>query len=147
MSIYHRTQPTKNSCMATCIAMLADLDVDFAYTRWHDKFQNKSAWLDTALDVYNIPYFYGSPREARLNKGFAYLLCVPSLNIRGGLHQILALYPYSAEPGHITILDPAKGRGVFHYVYHQEPDEEDKEVELISWTIDLAIPLCEGDVS
>lgn len=134
--IEHKTQPTKDSCMATCIAMLVGIDENKAYAEWHHKFQNRSSWLDTALDKYGIPYLYGSPRSATLLYGFAYLLTVPSLNIQGGLHQVIAIL---CKEGGVEIFDPVKGRGGLYYVY--ESPAGDKEVEIKSWAIDLAIPL------
>lgn len=135
----HRTQPTKDSCMATCIAMIAGVDENEAYAEWHEKFQCRAAWLDTALDRYGIPYMYGSPRSATLLRGFIYLLSVPSLNIQAGLHQVVASLPRNGE---IQILDPVKGReGSLHYVYGTP--EGGGEVEIKSWSVDLIIPIFE----
>lgn len=123
--------------MATCVAMIAGVDENECYAEWHGKFQRGHAWLDTALQAYGVPYFYGTPRSGKLLGGFAYLLTVPSLNIRGGLHQVVAIY---TKAGDIKILDPVKGRDGFHYVY-DNPSEDSKEFEITSWTIDLIIPL------
>ncbi|ATS93558.1 hypothetical protein P1A145kb_p158 [Pectobacterium phage DU_PP_I] len=137
----HRTQPTKDSCMATCIAIIAGVDENEACARWHEKFQCRTAWLDTALDKYGIPYMYGSPRSATLLRGFTYLLSVPSLNIRDGLHQVVAFLPRNGE---IQILDPVKGReGSLHYVYGAP--EGGGEVEIKSWSVDLIIPIFEDE--
>lgn len=137
--IQHRTQPTKDSCMATCIAMIAGIDEHESYASWHKKFQERVAWLDTALDKYGIPYMYGSPRTATLLRGFIYLLSVPSLNIQAGLHQVVAYLPLEGE---IRIFDPVKGReGCLHYVYGTPSGGE--EVEIKSWAVDLIIPIFE----
>lgn len=132
----HKTQPTADSCMSTCIAMLVDIDENVAYDQWHEKFHSRKAWLDTALDSYDIHYLYGSPRSGTLIRGFAYLLTVPSLNIEAGLHQVLTVLP---PAGDIKVLDPVKGRGRRYYVY--EDPQGPEEVCLKSWVIDLAIPL------
>ncbi|KAA0873607.1 hypothetical protein EYC90_25175, partial [Enterobacter hormaechei] len=85
---------------------------------------------------------YGSQRKAELLYGFIYFLTVPSLNITRGLHQILI--SLTAERG-IEVFDPAKGRpGAKSYVYG-DPKSED-EVSLISWCIDLSIPVVQQNV-
>lgn len=137
--IIHKTQPTWDSCMATCIAMVAGIDENESYSKWHKRFQNRTAWLDTALDDYNIPYMYGNPRSAALLRGFVYLLAVPSLNIQAGLHQVVAFLP---RCGDIQILDPVKGRKDSLYYVYGEP-QDDAEVSIKSWSIDLIIPIFE----
>ncbi|EPK0710199.1 hypothetical protein [Enterobacter hormaechei] len=140
--LQHQQQPTFNTCMATCVAMVAGQPVDEVVSRWHQAFHDKTDWLDDALDYYKIPYFYGSQRKAELLHGFIYFLTVPSLNITGGLHQILI--SLTAERG-IEVFDPAKGRpGAKSYVYG-DPKSED-EVSLISWCIDLSIPVVQQNV-
>ena len=125
--------------MSACVAMVSNQPVGEVVAQWHDKFQNREAWLDDAMDHYDIPYFYGSPKKAALLTGFIYFLTVPSLNIVGGLHQILATVEKDAVVG---IFDPAMGReGCKHYVYG--PATNPGECELISWSVDLAIPVVE----
>jgi hypothetical protein len=60
--LQHQQQPTFNTCMATCVAMVAGQPVDEVVARWHQAFHDKTDWLDDALDYYKIPYFYGSHR-------------------------------------------------------------------------------------
>ncbi|MDB2179364.1 hypothetical protein [Citrobacter farmeri] len=142
MSLKHQQQPTHNSCMSACVAMISNQSVTEVVEQWHDKFHSKEAWLDDAMDHYRIPYFYGHPKKAELLSGFIYFLTVPSLNIVGGQHQILAAVK---EGPVVEIFDPAKGRdGAKYYVYGECKKAEERE--LISWTIDLAIPVVEwGD--
>lgn len=135
--IKHQQQPTFNTCMSACIAMVASRPVDEVVELWHEKLQSKAAGIDNALDYYNIPYFYGHPRSATLWDGFIYFLTVPSLNIVGGLHEVIAIF----ADGHENILfDPAMGRPGSKYYVFGEP-KTDNEVEIISWTVDLAVPL------
>ena len=142
MILKHQQQPTHNSCMSACVAMISSQPVTDVVAQWHDKFHSKEAWLDDALDHYNIPYFYGHPKKAELLPDFVYFLTVPSLNIVGGLHQILVAVKKGLV---VEILDPAKGReGAKYYVYGECRNSE--ECELISWSIDLAVPVVEwGD--
>lgn len=135
--IQHQQQPTKNTCMSACLAMVAGQPVSDVVAMWHDKFHDKTDWLDDALDHYKIPYFYGSQRKAELLYGFIYFLTVPSLNIEGGLHQILVAL--TAERG-IEVFDPCMGRtGAKYYIYGNTPGEN--EVLLSSWCIDLSVPV------
>ncbi|WP_145577036.1 hypothetical protein [Yersinia alsatica] len=132
----HQQQPTYNTCMSACVAMVASIPVEDAVNRWHDGFHQKSEWLDDALDFYKIPYFYGHPKRGELLYGFIYFLSVPSLNITGGLHEILISLP---SEGNIKVFDPAMGRENAKYYVYGKPNSE-VEVELTSLAIDLAIP-------
>lgn len=135
--LQHQMQPTFNTCMATCVAMVAGQPVDEVVERWHQKFHDKTDWLDDALDYYKIPYFYGSQRKAELLYGFIYFLTVPSLNIKGGLHQILM--SLTAERG-IEVFDPAMGRpGSKYYVWGEA--QNDDQFGVISWCVDLSVPV------
>ena len=112
MSLKHQQQPTHNSCMSACVAMISSQPVTEVVTLWHEKFHNKEAWLDDAMDYYR------------------------------GTHQILVAVK---EGPVVEILDPAKGRdGAKYYVYGECHSPEERE--LISWSVDLAIPVVEwGD--
>lgn len=134
--LQHQQQPTFNTCMSACVAMVAGQPVAEVVERWHQSFHDKADWLDDALDYYKIPYFYGSQRRCELLYGFIYFLTVPSLNIQGGLHQILV--SLTADRG-IEVFDPARGRPGSKYYVYGIPTSDD-EVELISWCIDLSIP-------
>lgn len=137
MNIIHQQQPTFNTCMSACVAMVAGQPVDEVVKRWHQAFHDKTDWLDDALDYYKIPYFYGNQRRAELLYGFIYFLTVPSLNIVGGLHQILV--SLTADRG-IEVFDPVKGRpGSKYYVYGEVLSDD--EVCLHSWCVDLSVPV------
>lgn len=133
--ITFQQQPTEDTCMITCLAMLLDRPVREMMDKYHDLLYKKEIWLDDILDDFKIPYFYGHPRKAQLNQGFVYLLTVASLNIQGGLHEILLEFDRSRN---ITVFDPNKGKeGIKYYVYGDP--KNDNEVSLVTWTIDLGI--------
>ncbi|HHT1687825.1 TPA: hypothetical protein ACTYOT_006075 [Raoultella ornithinolytica] len=135
--LQHQQQPTFNTCMSACVAMVAGQPVDEVVQRWHQSFHDRTDWLDDALDYYKIPYFYGSQRKAELLYGFIYFLTVPSLNIQGGLHQILM--SLTAERG-IEVFDPVMGRpGAKYYVYGKA--ENDEQFGVTSWCVDLSVPV------
>ncbi|OKP16218.1 hypothetical protein [Serratia fonticola] len=135
--IEHQQQPTFNTCMSACIAMVVSRPVGEVVELWHEKLQSKAAGIDNALDYYGIPYFYGHPRSAALWNGFIYFLTVPSLNIVGGLHEVIAILVEGQDP---VLFDPGMGRPGSKYYVFGEP-KMDSEVEIISWTVDLAVPL------
>ncbi|UAN48029.1 hypothetical protein KGP17_11110 [Serratia sp. JSRIV001] len=135
--IEHQQQPTFNTCMSACIAMVASRPVDEVVELWHEKFHAKTDWLDDALDHYGIPYFYGHPKQGTLRNGFVYFLSVASLNIVGGLHQVIAILVEGDKP---VFLDPVMGRPGSKYYVFGEP-KTDSEASIISWTVDLAVPL------
>jgi len=115
--------------------MFLDRPVKEMMDKYHNLLYKKEIWLDDILDDFKIPYFYGHPRKAQLNQGFVYLLTVASLNIQGGLHEILLEFDRSRN---ITVFDPNKGKdGILYYVYGDP--KNDNEVSLVTWTIDLGI--------
>lgn len=59
------------------------------------------------------------------------------MNIVGGLHQVIAVLVEGEEP---VFLDPVMGRPGSKYYVFGEP-KTDSEVSIISWTVDLAVPL------
>lgn len=124
--LVHRTQPTHNSCVATCLAMLAGIDCDQQITDITDEYL-ESYWkllgIMHRLDITAIPMTVSSS----MYYGRVYLVVVSSLNIPDGTHQIIV----DLRPERWVILDPAKGRdGRRYYIPpHQEP-ENDLEVQL-----------------
>lgn len=107
MEIKHITQPTSDSCMTTCLAMILNKDVKWIKEH-HERIFNYHKWHDDYLREANIPFYYGSPRSATIGGNVLALLTVASLNNIGGLHQILVEH---RNDGVITaVFDPAKGR-------------------------------------
>lgn len=136
--ICHLTQPTKDSCMATCLSMVLGISEKEGYKLYHKKLQKYEIWFDTILDKYGIPYYYGSPRSNRLSGNVLCFATVPSLNMQGLLHQILIQY----EEGKFTVFDPAQGRvGSKYYIPNNQEIDNELQVNLQSWLVDLVIPL------
>lgn len=136
--LQHQTQPTFNTCMSTCIAMIAGRPAAEVIAQWHDKFHKGEAWMDDALKSYGILHLPGNPRSMQLINGFIFIATVPSLNITGGLHSIVIVCEEDKTP---VIFDPAKGyEGRMHYVVKDAADLLPGEFNLISWIIDFAIP-------
>lgn len=89
-----------------------------------------------ALDKMEIPFesFDTADLPEFKNDG-AYLVGVPSLNMAGGMHQIIC----EVFDGRYTVHDPARGReGSKHYVAALT-DGEPNEVKLYGYVIDAFI--------
>lgn len=136
--INHLTQPTKDSCMATCLAMVIGISAEEALERYHKDLQSYKIWFDNVLDSYRIPYYYGSPRSSRISGDVLCFATVASLNMPGMLHQILI----QNVGDRLTVYDPAEGRlGAKYYIPHTDGPETEDAKHLHSWTLDLIIPL------
>jgi hypothetical protein len=63
MSLKHQQQPTHNSCMSACIAMISGQPVNEVVAQWHDKFHSKEAWLDDAWIITTFRISMGTRRR------------------------------------------------------------------------------------
>lgn len=96
----HQYQPTPYTCVHACLAMLLDKPVEEVVEEVGYPNGMRQQELLACLDHYDLmhaPTLFG-----KLWFGWQ-LVCVPSLNNRGGLHQILVHY----EKGKYTVLDPS----------------------------------------
>ena len=131
--IKHQTQPCPYSCTSACLAMMLNVHADQVKEDFHD------AWLSGDTDpskylndkkiehIINTNPFDNLIYWDRLN-----LLTVPSLNLEGQLHHIIA----TSYDQKVKVFDPNEGRASKkHYVWG-EPQSE-YEVTLSSWIVDL----------
>ena len=136
----HQTQPTGMTCVCTCLAMLCGRPASDLIELYHHSYYNEQT-LDVS-DILRIEGFIFKQEMAgrvqTLLPGAVYLLTVPSLNIKGGLHQILVDY---RDPERPQALDPAKGyTGRMYYTIDSiEADEKDNAFLLFSWIVDYTI--------
>lgn len=107
--IQHQTQPCPVSCVSTCLAMVAGKPVDQIVERFHAAYRETELSLGDMLRELEIGFTdYRSSERQSINTDGVYLCGVPSLNIRGGMHEIVI---EMADDGEWTILDPNMGRG------------------------------------
>ena len=137
--IQHQTQPTGNTCVCTCIAMLTGKPAQEVIDKWHTRYYSSQEWLGDILEEEGVSFTYPVANEPhRLDPGKVYLLTVASLNIEGSFHQLIVDWRSSAP----VVLDPAKGRTPGSKYYTLDLDEWD-EVELArmltSWVVDFTI--------
>lgn len=121
-------QPTFNTCVCTCLAMLARLPVEEVVAKYHDRYWKKSSQLLSIMHELYITGIPGSSAFATLHWGQVYMLSVPSLSRKVGTHQIIAdLSDWETE----KIYDPASG------------DKYTVELlQLHGWVIDFRILDC-----
>ena len=128
-------QPTADTCTSACLSMITGINVndvinDF-HKKWKDQESNPSEFLshEYVKHVVNKNVF-----DHHLEWGFVYLLTVPSLNIDGGLHHIIADLSGDLE----VIFDPNQGKeSKRYYVGWSKKDLECNEINLKSWLVDI----------
>lgn len=136
----HQTQPTPMSCVCTCLAMLMDTPAHEVIDKYHKAYFDKQ--IVNVHDILRENAFIFEHKMAgqveTLYPGAVYMLTVASLNIPGGLHQVMVDYRDPATP---IALDPAKGYGTRKYytLDQDEADEVDNAFLLFSWIVDYTI--------
>jgi hypothetical protein len=137
MNIEFVRQPTDNSCLSACLAMLTKENVDSVIKEFHQAYHNHKTTLYDYLDMKNIEYSIPDAKNKEkdfLYKNHTYLLTVPSLNVRAGLHSIIA---HVDELGILKIYDPQKGNeGKLFYTSLDDISISTKSVLIDSWIVD-----------
>jgi len=124
----------KNGCALVCVAMVSNQSlevVEEAFPTFNGvgtTAKELTAILD-ALDVLHIVYASETIFMDRV-----YILTVPSLNIKGGLHNIVASLDNNAE---ISIFDPVQG--LPDKLYYSEDEGGANAVKLLSWSASVEI--------
>ena len=132
------TQPTEDSCMSTCLAMVLGISENESYSLYHHKLINYKIWFDDVLTENGIPFYYGSPKSSRISGDVLCFVTVASLNFQGGLHQVLV----HCSDDKLTVYDPAKGiKNAKYYISPNQEISSKMEVHLRSWLLDIIIPL------
>lgn len=132
-------QPTNNTCMCACLAMVLGLPVEQIVEEWHQRFfdvETTGDWFDDALDFYGVEYSYPKRGDNIVPWQSLTFAVVPSLNIQGTLHQIL-IHTSATD---CTIYDPNNGREGKKYYVLGEPKSDD-EFKLTSFTTELIVPV------
>jgi len=132
----HQTQPTHDSCVVTCCAMLAGKPAKMAYEHFHEKLWANEVNVEWILEALDVQFQRGFYEGHTVYGGFVYLVSVPSLNCRGEFHQVIL----DSRGEELVVLDPARGLdGKFHYVWQPEKGEDPLAVPLTSWLINYRV--------
>lgn len=138
MRLTQLTQPTKYSCVTTSLAMLlGHPSPDAVVAKYHPEFWSGRMNVYGIMDALGIKWSRPHRRNnSRLKINKTYLVSVPSLNIPGGMHQVIFQV---LNYWNIVVFDPAKNRaGRKFYQSTHLPLTENSEYP-ISWEVDAEI--------
>lgn len=135
--ITHQMQPCNVSCMSTCLAMLLDEPAEGVIEQLHEKYRSGTVSLRALFDELSVPFkSFDSCDLAPLIDVGAYMVTVPSLNIQGGMHQIII----EVTEDDYFVVDPVKGReGKLYYGRRNETFPADDEIELGGFIVDAFV--------
>lgn len=137
--IIHQKQPTGNSCVSTCIAMITGTPASEVVENYHEMFSNHEIEIADILDDFDVEYGRPLAGNQRMFAGHVYLLIVPSLNLQGQFHEIVCDY---RDGNNVKVLDPSKGHaGKRYYALQEEVDDDEDGLAfpLISWMVEYFI--------
>lgn len=141
--IEFQQQPTPNTCTSACLAMILGVPVQDVIDVFHGAYVDGDTDASKFLNEAGIDHEIGNP-FMKVNTAGLWLLCVPSLNIQAGNHNILYLMIPAPESGegffYQYLFDPAKGRE--DRKYYKLPQDEDNNplaVNLYGRCVDLVI--------
>ncbi len=97
-------QPTPVTCVQTCLAMALGVPVEQVIARYGDRPMNQQ-WLCHALN--ECGFLWNQFMHGTWVCSGYYLLAVPSLNVRGGMHEIIVHYDMDRGCSGITVFDPS----------------------------------------
>lgn len=97
-------QPNEQTCVQTCLAMALGVPVESVVQRYGDKGMSAGSLIAALLECgieHNILVY------PRFSFSGYYFAVVPSLNIRGGNHQILVRFDAEKGCNGISVFDPS----------------------------------------
>ena len=129
-----QTQPTPHSCVSACLAMLLDVPVEEVHEEFHFPYRNFEMSILEYAHKKGMMFVSGQS-DSVLYYGMVYLLAVPSLNIKSGVHQIIV----DTRNHKFQIYDPNEGyAGRLFYSEAWEPGAS----LLNSYTVDFKVLWC-----
>lgn len=140
MSVNFVKQPTLNTCVSACLAMILNKPVEKVIEEFHSRYYNNwEITISEYLTKNGVPHHCseGGGRET-LHRGGLFLCTVPSLNIPGALHQIVI----DMTDHKFIVHDPIKGwEGKKFYVGPDQDPEEPGAFIIHTWVKDVEILL------
>lgn len=131
-------QPTGDTCVSACLAMILDLPVQQVIDEFHRDYCDDKITSAEYLQSKGVKVkIHPAITRKRSFKGL-HLITVPSLNIEGALHQII-WDRRVGEDGPI-IFDPNEGKpGKRYYVNKWPEDMQEGEVNVSGRIFDLEV--------
>lgn len=112
--IVHQNQSLDNSCQSASVAMLLNIPESVVVEEFHSLYRAGELKTSDYLKSKGAPVIIPDAEDPFLEVGYSYLLSVPSLNERGGLHGIVIYY---AEDTSLCVFDPQyKKEGKLYYM-------------------------------
>ncbi len=129
-------QPTSDSCVSACLAMLLGIPVERVLEEFHDRYKAHEVKPFDYL-AGKIQAHYPVDAEEDLEWDRVYLLGVPSLNIRGGMHAVLL----DTRGGKLRLYDPNVGKAgrEYYFLSRESLSSVAGGVLLTSWAISLYV--------
>lgn len=127
----HVQQPTADTCVSACLAMLLNKPVQNVINAFHEAYHHDSMRVNefTYLSGLGLPVQKCYTLE-ELDDEYVYMLGVPSLNIPGIMHSVVLYFQdwdYCGEEPDIVVLDPNKGKEGkkwYHFDLRQDYTEQ-----------------------
>lgn len=135
----HQMQPTSNTCVCTCLAMLLDKPAREVIREWHPPFfETMELSLGEVLKAAGVVCIEPKTEErfGGLESHNIYLVTVPSLNVPGCFHQVIVDY---RNPAQARVLDPAQGRPKARFYTLDNAPEDPLAFIMVSWIIDYIV--------
>lgn len=139
-TIIHQQQPTEDSCVSACIAMLTGMDVNEVVQKFHSLY----------LNSYMTPYEYLTDRQvclerlysdSNINESNIYMVAVPNLDQIARMHSVLV----DRRDGKFVVYDPKKGcEGKRYYIGPDDTVEDEWQVCFRDFTPDYKVILPRG---
>ena len=138
MNITLQQQPTWNSCVSACVAMILNKPVDEVVSEFHEDYYAGKLDPDEYLTKSGVNCEV-LLTNAKLEMGHIYICSVPSLNKQALTHAILI----DMRDECWSLFDPNMGKEGKLYYVPNFPDEEveGNEVKLITAAPDIRITL------
>ena len=136
-----KQQPTPDTCVSTCLAMLLNEDTQTIIDQFHASYKAGQTNPIKFLEQRGIKVNDGKPYQY-LDEDGLYFLMVPSLNIQATNHQIIYIIEEGGNGWFHTLLDPVKGReGKLYYKSDFEQDDNELSVKLKGFAVDFFIDI------
>lgn len=114
-------QPSELTCTSACVSMMTGIPVEQVVEEL-DHVLKENGGGEVIPYLMSKGFEYESPESVYQiggSNGIGWLLAVPSLNMMGGMHNIVAF----TEGGKVHILDPNKGREDTKYYESVYPED------------------------
>lgn len=145
MMLAHQTQPCPVSCVVTCVAIITGWPVEAVKKRFHVRYRETDLTLGGIFRELNIPFtnFQTADSPSIGDLDGVILVGVPSLNIQGGMHQIVInMYQESME---WSVYDPNEGMEgkLFYSAVPNDPEIPNRVMLGGGYAVDLCIDRAE----